>query len=611
MLRQSWIMALLMAVVTVASALYVGRTIDHQWVPHDEGALAQSAERMAHGELPHRDFGELYTGGLTEVNALAFRVLGVRLAVLRVILMVAFVLWVPAVYYVASRYAGPLGAALPTVVAVTWSLPNYPAALPSWYNLFFAVFATAALLRFFETDRRRWLVACGVAAGLSVCIKIVGVYLIGALALALLWHDQTKSAVDEPASSVRGARTLSAVLTAGLCGVAVAVLALVRRRATVGVLVHFWLPTTALVGLLIWREWRHRRLPPAARLRGLGLLAMPFAIGCVVPIALLVAQYASSGAVHDLVRGVFITPTRRLQVASWPLPSLREGWPALALATLLAVAVALPRRWQWIAASLLGVFLTYELVKWVNHPRVYTLTWAAGRVAIPVAVAIGAVALIVRGQEAASDRRFAILAVAALSSLVQFPFSAPIYFCYVAPLAVLAVLAVLSTAPGGPGPVAAPIALFFATFAVLEMNGQTVQVLGRYRPVPTPRLAPLALARAGLSVPLEDAATYDSLIPAIQRHAGGSRYVYAAPDCPEVSFLAGLSNPTRMLFDIFGDSGQDTAIMRLLRQRDIHVVAINTDPEFSSPIDATLDSTFRVWYPDSATFGRFIVRWRP
>ena len=71
-----WLVA---ALVTLGGALYAGRTIDHQWVPHDEGALAQSAERTAHGQLPHRDFEELYTGGLTQVNALAFRVLGVRL----------------------------------------------------------------------------------------------------------------------------------------------------------------------------------------------------------------------------------------------------------------------------------------------------------------------------------------------------------------------------------------------------------------------------------------------------------------------------------------------------------------------------------------------------
>ncbi|HWZ59365.1 MAG TPA: glycosyltransferase family 39 protein [Gemmatimonadaceae bacterium] len=597
-------MALLM---TIVSAVYVGRTVDHQWVPHDEGALAQSADRTAHGELPHRDFIELYTGGLTDVNALAFRVFGERLNVLRVVLMLAFVLWIPAVYYVASRLAGPVAAALATAASVAWSVPNYPAPLPSWYNLFFAVFAIAALFRFIETSHRRWLVACGAAVGLSICTKIVGLYLAAGVVLVLVWHEQTAS---ESRDSNSG-RWFGLVVTGGLVAMVLALVALVRHVPRPAVFVHFVVPTAVLVAVLMLREWRRPHVPSSLRVRRAVGLALPLAIGCAVPIIVFITPYVASGAVHDLVRGVFVTPARRVQLASWPLPVLRSGWPALLLAAALGGGVALPRRWQWLAAASIGIPTAYELVTWVRHPALYATFWSVARLAIPLVVACGAIVLIVqelRGRLDAStaERIFTLLSVAALCSLVQFPFSAAIYFCYVAPLAVLAILGVAR-----PSPVAAVVAMFFTLFAVLTMHGRYLGALGHVDPSQTV-VAPLHAARAGLSVPLPDVATYDRLIPLVQQHAGPSRYAYAAPDCPEVTFLAGLRNPTGTLFDIFDDSsGHTDAVLRALRQHDVRVVALNADPEFSAPIRSDLDSTLEAWYPEADTVGRFTVRWRP
>src|SRR5215813_10887577 len=74
---------LLFLMVFLLSALYAARDLKRGWVPSDEGTFGQSAERVLQGELPHKDFDEGYTGGLTYLNALAFRVLGTNLASLR------------------------------------------------------------------------------------------------------------------------------------------------------------------------------------------------------------------------------------------------------------------------------------------------------------------------------------------------------------------------------------------------------------------------------------------------------------------------------------------------------------------------------------------------
>jgi hypothetical protein len=324
-----------------------------------------------------------------------------------------------------------------------------------------------------------------------------------------------------------------------------------------------------------------------------------------------VAPYVAAGAVPDLIRGVFITPARRVHVAAWPLPALRAAWPALVVVAGLVAAARLPRRWQWPLAVVLGLPLAYRLATMTHHPTLYMLTWASARVSIPLVVLCGTLLLIGHAKGPSAERLFVLLSVATWCSLVQFPFSASVYFCYVAPLAALAVLAVLSSTRAGPGPVAATVAAFFALFAVVSMNGRSLDTLGVTVAPRTP-VTPLHLARAGLSVPLEDAETYDRLIPLVQRRAAGSPYAYAAPDCPEVTFLAGLRNPTRALFDVFDDSaGRADAVLRILRRDDVRVVALNADPEFSSPIAGALDSALSISYPDTETIGKFTVRWRP
>jgi len=119
-----------LAVVLILGALYLWQYLDRGWVPHDEGTLAQSAERVLQGQLPHRDFDEVYTGGLSYWNALAFRVGGVRLTSIRWALFLAFLVWLPAVYFLATRWASIPVALLVTGLAVTLSVPNYSAASP-------------------------------------------------------------------------------------------------------------------------------------------------------------------------------------------------------------------------------------------------------------------------------------------------------------------------------------------------------------------------------------------------------------------------------------------------------------------------------------------------
>src|SRR5262249_4692573 len=154
-------------------------------VPHDEGMIGVNAERVLRGELPHRDFDESYTGGLTAAHAAAFRLLGERLVAPRLLLFAFFLAFTAALYAIAARTPAPAGAALATLVAVAWSFPNYLASMPSWYVLALAVLGVLALLRERDTGRLGWLFVAGLSAGASVLVLVVGLYTVAAALLYL------------------------------------------------------------------------------------------------------------------------------------------------------------------------------------------------------------------------------------------------------------------------------------------------------------------------------------------------------------------------------------------------------------------------------------------
>ena len=126
---------------------------------------------MLDGELPHRDFAELYTGGLTFLNAGVFWVAGDNLFWLRVPMFLLFLVYLPCVYLIARRFASPAVATLAALFAVAWGPPVYPAAMPSWYTLYLAVIGAYFLVRHHESGGRGWLVAAGVVGGLSLALQ--------------------------------------------------------------------------------------------------------------------------------------------------------------------------------------------------------------------------------------------------------------------------------------------------------------------------------------------------------------------------------------------------------------------------------------------------------
>ncbi len=601
-----------LACALVVAWLVVRHPLYDTWTPADEGVLAQGAERVMRGELPHRDFVDLWSGGLDYLNAGAFALLGTKLAAMRTALAACWLVALATFFGIARRIVPVFVAGALTVCAALWTVPLSPHPLPSWYNLFLALGGVLAVLRFVESGTRGWLVAAGAAAAASCAVKIVGLYFIAAVLLFFVWEVQAR--VMAPAGGRPSAfRPYAWMVTAGLLGYLALVAGLMRGAFTINASVHYLVPNAALVAVLLWREWRAAGNAEMARFRALFSLVAPFALGMGTVLVVWLAPYVRAHALGDLARGLFVTPRVRFEVARYPLPGLSSAGLAVApLAVLLGGAPFLRRPLRTADHAALTLFFLALAVLAYDGSPVVQITWYALRLATPLCAVLMAWWLIAPpyGMEIPPDRRttlFFFVAVAVACSLVQIPMALYTYFLYFFPLAALAVAALVTAQPAMPRSV--PVALL-AYLIFFALRGPDTLPRRRYVRAEDTRAA-LALPRGGLTVTREDSATYAHLVATVRRHAAGD-WMYVWHDSPQIYFLAGLRNPTTTLFETFDDSAARAAphLEHALRSHDVRVVVL-TDPFGAA---RPMDPAFRAWlldaYPLSEQAGRSEVRWR-
>jgi hypothetical protein len=611
--RRPWILPL---AVWLLAAVYVGARLGHHWVPLDEGELGHAADRVLRGELPHRDFDDIWTGGLAEIHAALFRVVGASLLAMRLLLFAVFLAWVPAIFALARRVAPPTAAAVATALAVVWSLPNYVAAMPSWYVLFLATFGTLALCRFMETGARRWLIAAGAAGGAAITLKVIGLYFVAAAGLVLLYLEQESSGHPESAghpepSASRGARVYSVLITGVLLAFVVGVDRLASQVPSIdgAPRLQFVLPAALVAICLLRREWQRRPTCGfGVRLRALATLAWPVFVGVAVPLAIFLVPYVRTHAVSALLTGVLVDPQRRFRYAAVAPPGFDTILPALAW---LAILVPLEIRRPRIAGAVFTLLLVALLILawWGGAP--YAAIWSAIGHA-PWCIAAAGVLTVWRAgvEPRARAMLFLLVAVTAMCGLVRIPYAETAYTFYFAPLEILTVLAIVRLRPEGAGPFVAPVAAFLVVLGVGLVNPWRFTAEGdRLRP---PLEVPFAVARTGLTVPIRDAAAYETVVRLVATHVPAGAALYAGPDCPEIFFLTQRRNPTPTILDFLDDPARhDAIVLGAIADPTVGGAVIYRTPHQSPPIDSVVARAVRTRFPDSAVAGPFTVRWAP
>ena len=341
-------------------------------------------------------------------------------------------------------------------------------------------------------------------------------------------------------------------------------------------------------------------------------LATPFAAGVAFPVGLYLLAFTIAGGLPALYHGLFVAPQERLEFASFPTPqfSVRRCGPILLLVVIAMThwrSTALTRAGIALAATLLAALLVFS----ASVPSMYHTSWRPVVFVLAVVSVAGLLQLRVQGALTIDQQtRALVIFVAATASLVQYPFPAPIYFCYVAPLVALA-SAAASTAGGRVAhPIAVLLLIFYMMFAVFRLAPGFIYRMGRsYEPVTLK--SEMAPPRAkGLRVSADEARTFDRVIDLVKAHANG-RPIYAFPDSPEIYVLAETSYSGRTIYEFLADPPTtDEGVLDHLSRNDVRVVVVKKNPRFSDPPSAGLVTELRKRYPVGETVGTFEVRWR-
>lgn len=209
-----------------------------------------------------------------------------------------------------------------------------------------------------------------------------------------------------------------------------------------------------------------------------------------------------------------------------------------------------------------------------------------------------------------TQRRFLFASASTLAwtSLNQFPFAAPIYFCYVTPLALISGAALCNTSSRLRSRTILPWALMVLLFALLSSHRAYIDTLGILH-APRRFDAPLNLPRAHLKVSLNDVETYRRVVLSIARHLRSGQLL-AGPDCPEVYFLSGVVNPSGALFDFFSLDTARPSEDGLAAWSDGDVIVVNLTPGFTPKPSEGLLEKLRLAFPNGEHIGKFEVRWR-
>jgi hypothetical protein len=437
-----------------------------------------------------------------------------------------------------------------------------------------------------------------------MAIKQTGVYLLVALVLSLLYDGGSSNPVSPGVAQVEGLVRWSVAVTA----IVMAAVILVPRIVAVEGLYLFCPAAACAAVLFLPRESGSE----SSNARSSLTVACVATAAAALPLAGLLIPYVIHHRLWDFVYGSVFLPRKRLAFASMQMPgasAVLTGLPLVALTSLTASSrlgswSVYVKSVLWAAACLLPIAALWHVLS-------YQLIWQSSRLYAAL-LPLGVCWRLAKshGQHPEKQRAlFASAAMLAWTSLNQFPFAAPIYFCYVAPLAV--VTAIMATGAGsGRGRVTMfPWAVMLLMFAVLCANRGYIQPLGMLHE-PLRFDTALHLPRAHLNVSYDDSWVYRRLVFSIESHLRGGQLI-AGPDCPEVYFLSGRTNPSGRLFDFFSDDSADSSrtdgIGAWLKG---DVIVLNHGPAFSAAPSNELSERLRREFPYGEVIGRFEIRWR-
>ena len=549
------------------------------WIAHDEGLLGHTAERTMQGDMPHVEFQDVYTGLLSHINAVSFRWFGVNLVSLPIPLLVGATATSLFWFFIALRFLSPWMATLTAASATIWSFPNYFAALPSWYILMTASGTVWALIKFQETNSRRYLIVAAVLSGVAILLKIVGLYLVAA-SLFAIWISRSDNTRPESDHQHTTAYNLHLLMSIGLAGVFTFMVGwLIRQHLSLSTACYFILPVAGAMGAMVEISRRSQ-----LSLKDSVFDCLLFCIALSLPLLAFALPYVFTGQLNHLIHGIFELPKARLDHAASLPPNALWCLAAIPFVMLTIVERKIPK------SMILPLTATIALVgallcTLANNMLIYQITFLGVQCSLP---AIGAAVWFSGRKQVIPKPLVILLLVTASMALTQYPYSSGIYFCYCAPLVGLTFTGLIARNVTYEQPIWITLTLCLTVFATLYLNYSNPRRIGlRFEQIDNTET--LKTNRSGLSIGIASQLEYDQLLQIIESHTTSDDFILAGPDCPQFYFLTGRKNPTPQCYDLFRAyqlGGQDALEQELKSQigeYGIRIFIHNRRPEFSQP----------------------------
>lgn len=598
--------AVLTAIVT---ALVLAVLVPHQMIYHDEGQYGEGAVRILAGQLPHRDFHEMYTGALSYLHAAVFSVFGRRLDVIRYALVVFTVPVSVVAFDVVRRVTGvPWVAFVYTTAILTISIGTTHAPSPSSYLMLCSLLAIGALMRDVESKHHGWVFAAGIACGMALTIKVTGLFCLAAAGMTITFRGDITPITTRARWPEHAWR-----LTISVVAIASAFF-LIREHFSISSALYFFVPVAAM-GIALAAAGA--RFTPKIVMRYLALVA-----GTALPVIIFLIPWWREGALEDFWQGMFVLPRLRTATMStyYPPPS-----PIGLLAAIPTLCCFLARpgcRWRWLpligAVALVPVLVAGIIDQPISRFKTHgiLISLAAWRWLLPL-LSVAATVQLVRTPHASVFKRMALFCLttfAAFLSLNQYPFTSPIYFFFCVPFVLIAAISLacfeqtIQRSSTAPLPKVALFTGMFATIALLCFCAMRFGVDGFYGEYSgTVRGSELRYL-SGVAVPAIQVDVYDRLLELADNVLSEDQTLLAGPDCPQVYFLTGRPNPTAYMYDMFvTDPDYYHKLLELAHSDKIGMVVVNRAPEFSAIWPATLFHMMAEKFVYVEEVGRFVV----
>jgi hypothetical protein len=597
-----WLTMLLGLLAVGISGLVTFDRLDSGWIPHDEGQLGQAATRILDGQLPHRDFDDMYTGGLSYLNAFSMQSFGENSLSMRWMLFAWFLPFAAACFWIFKQFANATVAAVLTVLACVWSVPMYPAPMPSWYLLFLATGALAALLRTTQTNSRIWIFLAGLLMGAAVLFKINGIFTLAAGLLFLLDRSQRMTLAGTTAS-----KTTTGINRLPMSWIVIGLLAMAGSLAFAFVnkfdylmqSIHFVAPFLTIIGFAILQEYRWRgdwsqRLPLVMK----DVIAL--LLGFAIPLAGLFAYFASQDALEPLLEGMFVAPTKRIEGASSPFPALGTMLLSVPLALLLFPSLwlqaaklrGLDERKLDNTICLIVVVAGILLLAFRESSAAFLLSAFSIRHIGPF-LTLGCLYLLWRNEKQFDGEKlqgfYLATVIAFFASLIQYPYAAMIYFFYAAPLFVIAGVVATRMQPWIPKRSLVAAAVVLVLFTIVRFH--SVEPVTSLSPTfHEPVADTIESGRCPLVIRDSQARIFNQLIDAIESRTDAGDVIHAMPDAPEVAYISNRIPFGRTMYEFFADPASQTpdGLRKGLQEADAKLLVIKENPSFSKPVTSEL-----------------------